>query len=110
MELLKISAAVVVVEVGGLVPVHFAFGNDQVAVDSLGIAAAAEVRCILLAHSEIQNCLARDMAAAENHTVVVAPDTGSEAGALEAVVRRRLWKHLCPDSYCFWLIQYGLQD
>lgn len=110
MELLKISAAVAVVEVGGLVPVHFAFGNGHVAVDSLGIAAAAEVGCILLAHSEIQNYLARDMAAAENHTVVVDPDTSSEAGALEAVVRRRLWVHSCPDSYFFWIIQKELQD
>ena len=31
------------------------------------------------------------MVAAENRTVIVAPDTDSEVGALEAVVRQRLY-------------------
>lgn len=105
MQLLKISTVAAVVEVGGLVPVHFAFDNDHVAVDSLGAAAAAEVGCILPAHFEIQNYLNRDTAAAENCTVVAAPDTRSGVGALEAVVRRRLRMHSCSDCYCFCIIQ-----
>lgn len=58
MELLKVPAAVIVVEFGGLVPICFVFYNDHVAVDSLGAATAAKVGCIALAHFELQNYLA----------------------------------------------------
>lgn len=58
MELLKVPAAVIVVEFGGLVPICFVFYNDHVAVDSLGAATATKVGCIALAPFELQNYLA----------------------------------------------------